>query len=341
MEWHDGACRRLDLASIDGIESCRGCGSFKQLPPARLQPARLQPARLPPISPNDQRKKIRLLCLLPDSFVEDIKCEISVCNIDAKPKYDAISYTWADDTGSSDKIKTISISGKPFKVTHNCELALKRARYFSSPRTIWVDAVCIDQDNDQERGHQVELMPRIYSTARHVLAYVGEDKDKSGWLVQVLLMSRQDRDPDTFQRAICSFFERPYFRRAWVLQEIALAREPFLVCGNMSISWRDFVRRCSSSISKPPAVLMFNFETYTRPRQFLPLLDLARRCYASDPRDKVFALLGLAADASQSIESDYTHDVVHVYTKVAIYLASVSRRGFPIGATSERNHLKT
>ncbi|KAI1495684.1 heterokaryon incompatibility protein-domain-containing protein [Biscogniauxia marginata] len=318
MEWHDNSCRRLDLVSFDGIESCRRCGSFAGL---------TKPPLLPPIK---HRSEIRLLRLLPGTFDEDIQCEVIIQDLSAKPEYEAISYSWADETGNSDKLEIILISGKPFRVTRNCQTALKRIRRLYSYRNVWIDAVCIDQDNIKERGHQVQLMPHIYSGAHKVLIYVGEAANRSDWCLDTLsTLSQKGYDPVTFEPPLKHFLAREYFHRIWVLQEVALARRATLICGDKSIPWHAFVNNQSdlSTMSKTwdystlPAVIYFNFHTYTRPRRFLYLLDLARNCRAEDPRDKVFALLGLAVDVSlDGIVPDYGLDVVDVYTKVALYL---------------------
>jgi hypothetical protein len=90
MEWHDTACPSLDLLSSGDLQSCLRCGSFTKL--ARL-------ALLPPIK---KQSDIRLLRLFHGNLSEDIQCEVFVQDLLSRLEYEAISYTWADETGSSD-----------------------------------------------------------------------------------------------------------------------------------------------------------------------------------------------------------------------------------------------
>ncbi|KAI5927608.1 heterokaryon incompatibility protein-domain-containing protein [Camillea tinctor] len=321
--WHNNSCRRLDQAFDGYFETCKSCGSFRY-------------CILPPIK---QRTGIRLIRLIPDSFETSIRCEVKVCDLDEAPVYEyyAISYTWADEVGNRDRIKEISVSGKTIKVTRNCEMILRRIRHSYDRPHMWIDAICIDQDNDDERGHQVSLMSRIYSRATRLLIYVGEAKDDSDWLLDTLpTLSPENQLPETFNneqrierfwQSLGHFLERDYFHRIWVLQEIALSRhKKTLICGGKSLPW-DTLVKCSksSNLSTSPAALHFNHESYTLPNQFLRLLDLARGSKATDPRDKVFALLGLLAmDGSHNnIKADYSHDEVHVYREIALHLGSI------------------
>ncbi|KAK4206551.1 heterokaryon incompatibility protein-domain-containing protein, partial [Rhypophila decipiens] len=89
------------------------------------------------------------------------------------PPFEAISYTWADESGDSLKKATISIDSRVFGVTLNCERALRRVRLRTQSRLVWIDAICINQDSDAEKTHQVQLMAQIYARAKRVLIYIG------------------------------------------------------------------------------------------------------------------------------------------------------------------------
>ena len=89
------------------------------------------------------------------------------------PEFVALSYCW----GSNETPATISCDGKELEVTPNCDAALRRMRMKgrrACVTPIWVDAICIDQSNVEERNQQVTMMGDIYSTAREVRVWLGE-----------------------------------------------------------------------------------------------------------------------------------------------------------------------
>lgn len=119
MEWHDDeGCRRLDLESIDGIDTCLSCGSVRNFSAGPFEP--------PPVKVKGS--EIRILQIRPGEPEDDIQCFIFTRDLDARPDYEALSYTWADETGDDTLCKTIFISSQPFRVTRNCEAALKASQ---------------------------------------------------------------------------------------------------------------------------------------------------------------------------------------------------------------------
>jgi hypothetical protein len=105
-----------------------------------------------------------------------IYCRISEANMDdahSTIKYDALSYVWGVLSG----ISSIMCDGKTLKVTENCLEALRHLRGRYKPRTLWVDAICIDQkkdkDSTRERNQQVKLMGEVYVKAARVLVWLG------------------------------------------------------------------------------------------------------------------------------------------------------------------------
>lgn len=95
-----------------------------------------------------------------------------VCLLDeAKPTYETVSYCWGD---ASDN-REILLNGLLLAVPASAEHALRRLQHLDKPRKFWLDAVCIDQSNVEERGHQVSLMASIYRSSTGNLVYLGED----------------------------------------------------------------------------------------------------------------------------------------------------------------------
>lgn len=105
-----------------------------------------------------------------------------------QPKYEALSYTW----GSSDNPQTVhvddSLSHQPttLLIGQNLACAIRHLRYSDRPRTLWVDAICINQDDIQERGNQVACMGHIYSLASRVIAWLGPQTSNSGLALSTL-----------------------------------------------------------------------------------------------------------------------------------------------------------
>jgi hypothetical protein len=112
----------------------------------------------------------RVVTLLPSASKED-KIEICIAEVDlaTPPSFEALSYAWGD---SSQRV-ALQCHGKDLHVTSNCESALRHLRQDSGVRTLWVDAICIDQTSTDDRNQQVRIMGDIYSKASLVLIWLG------------------------------------------------------------------------------------------------------------------------------------------------------------------------
>ncbi len=121
---------------------------------------------------DDATQSIRLIRLQPaSSFGSDVHCDIYHVTLDTQPIYEALSYAWGDAKVTS----PIFLEGCPFQATVNLVSALRYLRHEDKTRTLWVDAICIDQSNIQERGHQVAFMATIYSMAECDILWLGDD----------------------------------------------------------------------------------------------------------------------------------------------------------------------
>lgn len=264
---------------------------------------------------------------------------------------------WGDRTYTT----TINCNGKPLVISTNLGIALRRFRQTFKTRTLWADAVCINQADLVERSQQVSLMSAIYSKAEHVLAWLGHDEkgdakfafgrmsEINEWLeikwadkpldchdvttdtvtVSVLKPDHRLLQGEGVKRALESFFKRPYFARAWVQQEIGLAKDVNIYWGEWTISW-NIIRRCiwyipfvkrfhgkypgrlsnvadvfpgplfhtsvlfASNAQMDRSYGIFNVRRdplKTDTPKFSSVLSNARALEAEDPRDLVFSLL--------------------------------------------------
>jgi hypothetical protein len=222
---------------------------------------------LPPGTPT-----IRLLALTPGAFSDPLHVTIfhtTLSEVD-EPGYEALSYVW----GSADNLITVrasdSVCDGTLQATRNLEVALRHLRLEDGPRTLWIDAICIDQRNAAERGHQVGIMGEIYTLARRVIAWLGpEDRDSSMALdaIQrvstnifldwdkkaIIIRNTSDLKPDQLRNvhwlpfdnatlgAIYRLIMMNLFERLWIRQEIGLAAERAVIrCGPKEIDWLEF-----------------------------------------------------------------------------------------------------
>lgn len=121
------------------------------------------------------RRTIRLLTLLPGSG--EISCRLAECPLeDAKGRYKAVSYTWKGGTAMVQKCIYCEDFGK-VEVTPNLYAVLCRLRHATDTVVVWVDRICIDQNNTEERTHQVGMMRDIYANSSGVIIWLGAGGD--------------------------------------------------------------------------------------------------------------------------------------------------------------------
>jgi Heterokaryon incompatibility protein (HET) len=138
---------------------------------------------LPLIAETETNEAIRLLDLLPGQIDDELRCVLHRASLSRPPPFEALSYTWGNPKGfrsltpcKSDFNATYCIKiGKQNKtIGYNLSCALRSLRQESSIRTLWMDAICINQEDDQEKNEQVNKMARIFGRAVRVLAWLGE-----------------------------------------------------------------------------------------------------------------------------------------------------------------------
>ncbi|KAJ4197095.1 hypothetical protein NW759_016358 [Fusarium solani] len=113
----------------------------------------------------------RLLKIYPGSADDPLVCDLFVAEIDTAPPYTALSYVWGDPTKSAE----IICSDHVCHIGQSLSDGLRRMRDADEDRIAWADAICINQNDNVEKGHQVDLMGVIYDKARDVLVWLGPD----------------------------------------------------------------------------------------------------------------------------------------------------------------------
>jgi hypothetical protein len=114
----------------------------------------------------------RLLMLQPGRENDPVQCTLVRASLDDNPGYEALSYEWHALAGG----ETITCCDTRFPVTYNLFSALSSLRHTNRPRRLWIDAICINQEDPKERNQQVALMTKIYTCAEQVLAWLGPSR---------------------------------------------------------------------------------------------------------------------------------------------------------------------
>ena len=298
-------------------------------------------------------------------------------------QFGALSYTW----GGLDLEGSITIAGQPLKITRNLETALRQMRKSKRPvgRTAntpiqsywWIDAICINQQDNAERGQQVSCMTRIYKKASAVHVWLGEERDDSTLALDVLrklgvIVRRapgeaeyqypvvSEKQKDLHRRALLALFNRPWWERVWVRQEIALPRAAIFYCGDATCQFSEFktayiildrikerlgydwtgIEKATRVISNTAsealiladaqhATLLFNLQKECNGgNNFISFKDAvfsARFCKATDPRDKVFSVLGLTDPELYRLKADYSLSLIATYKAAVRTLVAATK----------------
>lgn len=223
---------------------------------------------------HEPTRRIRLLSIHAGNWDDDMCCNIEIHEFSTAPTYQAISYTWGAET----PVHTIQLCGKKFGVRHNCLYALKQARLLGRKCClVWVDSICINQEDMAEKASQVSIMGDIFQQAQSVLACVGAATDDSTLLFDTViefarirkkqprcngcklccdwaghqhgrdlihtgcewLLSMETSQLTQFEDAFYDFASRIYWSRLWIVQELLLAQHTYILCGDHSLPAKD------------------------------------------------------------------------------------------------------
>lgn len=218
---------------------------------------------------SDARSEIRLLSIAPGDWTDPIQASLETFERAAVPWFAAISYTWGDPKD----IKSIFVNGKKVDVRYNCWYVLAQARYHGKGTSLWIDALCINQDDNEEKSWQVAQMGEIFSEADAVYCCVGAHVGDSeglfeqfdevlryckaanidaasckGFFGRQLVLEaaltkgiwRNERNARQFALAYGKFCKRPYWNRLWTLQEVLLGENKEVWCDLCILDW-DFL----------------------------------------------------------------------------------------------------
>ena len=277
---------------------------------------------------------IRLVRLLPDTPSSPICCEIQ--HLDLTATYACLSYVW----GSEPATQLIYINGKRFFVRQNLYEYLLRARHDRDGHLLWIDAICIDQENIEERNHQVALMGQIYSLAQFTDVWLGfgdsslevlfdllDRKAKSIPVIRVLTNDEfVERPGDPLCNALIEGTPRlhdlEYWSRLWIMQEFVLTQRVRLRYGTHILDcdmwfdlWKKSPKRMFQS-ERMSRLLLLRYELRTRRKRGLTSILAMNRggLKCDDKRDQIYGVLGLATEG-ETFKIDYNESVEDLFLR--------------------------
>ena len=289
--------------------------------------------------------QIRILTVQPGSHLDPVSCIMRETTVKDAPKYDAISYCWIH----SPELMSITVNGfDDFKVPVHLRACLRRIRHKRDETNIWIDAICINQADEFEKSEQVRQMPKIYGECWQTSIWLGDTEPdvpscpirdngycatggfssiEHGSMLQLLGDVLQVAEENSL-RPDPKYLLRVWWKRLWCVQEFLLSpRVPRVMVGPHLVGWSDFLaasRTIVNPIFKGSSGHPDDWQTQNRKRSLLELLRMTSSNFAcTDPRDRIFALLGITNDAELSIQADYAKSPEDVYSEATVYLIKV------------------
>jgi hypothetical protein len=320
--------------------------------------------------------EIRLITIKPSSELGDeILCNIDTVELKTSPAYLALSYAWGD----ADVSEEISVDGSSFRVTTNLAAALRRLRCWKGPTRFWIDAICINQTSVVEKNHQLPLMSSIYSQAERVVIWLGEEENDSSlaiafinrWLdafaaavtdkrleletrpLKTILSLVEDPFDKPSVLAVKCLFERDYWSRVWIIQEIVLAKDRLILCGRDSMHaskmslvcyiWSNLPTIELPKLGNQEIIPMYGWGSQLnqlwlfmkeseealadgRTYDMLSVVEIGFERFCTDPRDRLYGLFGLMDDKQLSMHPDYHLTTEEVNFQFTVGSMQTSRR---------------
>lgn len=322
--------------------------------------------------PITDKYEIRVLEIKPGKTSDQLKGALHHCSVeftidDIEPQrlaffmndltvpvsYTALSYTWGEPKFDA----KFECDGYVKMITRSLESALRHFRQEDRAVVLWVDQICIDQENNEEKGQQLPLMSRIYELAVNTAIWLGDAADDSDTAMRLLkdvhirlqFSTEEIIDPTELERrnlpnqdsddwkALWKLLSRPWFERLWIIQELTLSWQSWVVCGKSVITWESLCVAClqlaETGISQwltqkyPTSAvagdcrdlcrhasdlsnIQLSFGRMKHP--LLILMGLSRRARCTEPRDKVYGMLGICSPYDiPKVRVDYS-DRYHV-----------------------------
>lgn len=138
-------------------------------------------------------------------------------------QYEALSYTWGDSSGTT----TITVNNSEMTITASLAKALSALRNTSTIRVLWIDQMCINQQDLGEKLLQISLLTSVYRGCTQTVIWLGERDKASGRAID-----RLNREESVELSDLSLLLTRPWFRRIWIVQELVLTPRAVIQCGS-------------------------------------------------------------------------------------------------------------
>lgn len=318
-----------------------------------------------PLQPGHE---LRIVKILPGEDLADIRCRTSDITLDDPPPYHALSYVW----GSEERKSPINVNDQCLLVTENLFVALGHLRHTETVRVFWIDAICINQSDNEEKSTQLRIMKDIYSKAKEVVIWLGPEANGSQlamalaakihryWTHQTAVLQRPESDilkisrADSLSEQLLNYgvdssdsleafnllLSRAWWERIWIIQEVTTPLNVKIIrCGDSITGWDALVTasKVTSNLASRADLKdmfenvhmnefsnrrLFNLDNLRKKGQLstdlLSILADFRHYKAKDPRDMVYALLGLLEEkVTEELAPNYSHDLSLVYQSAA------------------------
>lgn len=292
-------------------------------------------------------KTFRLVELLPGKPGDPIRCRLHEVATGTRTAYEAMSYCW----GNPQDKTAIECNGKRLGIPSTLAAALGGLRQRDRPRHLWADAICIDQSDPLDKAMQVPRMRSIYSGSQRTLVWLGAVTDSAAprislgsracvhLAVPILGLADRRRAAPTvrvldsrtgearrmsvfsgsFYLTMAYMLRQEWFRRAWVVQEVAVSAGVTILFDHLEYQWDELVAALKflygvkfplAFLPSPQHLAAIDHERnlHASLASSLPgVLVRHRRCRATDQRDKIFAFAGLVSPASAARDVRVTY----------------------------------
>lgn len=324
-----------------------------------------------PYVPLKDPYEIRVLELAPRSLDGSLHCTLHHCTIEFEQEgslfsqfalsidclttpiwYTALSYRWGDPQ----PVKHITVDGFRMEVTVPLFEAMNSFQQPNHSVMVWIDQICINQNDRNEKSRQIPLMGRIYRHAINTLIWLGDSTSGTGEVFRLLNHAATElmfdfsqlQIPDGLEyrgfppkehlgkswKDLWDFLDRPWFSRLWIIQEVALSRNAWVMCGKHLMSWSMLETACANL--KAAGVSQWLLEQLSKNKkganhcerviqlgtfaenESMMLLDKARESDCWDKRDKIYGLLGLIRASWIKVDYDRKHTVGRLYRDVIV-----------------------
>ncbi|KAG8528587.1 uncharacterized protein KY384_006274 [Bacidia gigantensis] len=268
-------------------------------------------------------KYIRVLRIHHGHSSCDLRTNLDILDLENDHKaYDALSYAWG---GHIMLRRLIWVNNRRFLVSHSLHNALKELRRDDQDRYLWIDAICINQSDFSEKGHQVSLMRSIYGAAQGTIIWLGKAtiETKSAFesfesiaLTEPTLTNDNIALTANWSPSLQHLVRKRWWSRMWVVQEVVVAKQVSVRSGPHEIAWDLMsvcLRRLSKSFSNAMDFAAIQFldlvaelkeQNTERSRGLVSLAWDLRGRSASNARDKLLGLAGLVESTSASLPRD-------------------------------------